>query len=405
MGKRCLPLALMWNENAAIVRATSKGDSMIRTFTRHTITGLALLVSATGAGAATDAETATEAFVAAIEARGDAVASFETTEMSDGILTISGLMLTDQSRPDRVVSLPSVVISGIVERENGGFVAARFAFDGGFLTDGSQKISWTSALAEGVIVPGPEEIKSAAKLRPLQRLSMTGIAMAEGAEAPVISVGELTLAIGEVIEGESSRLVLDARDMEIGVDLAGGARRKALLRALGYERINMDLHLESTVDLEADTWDLAPLIMQVDKVGDFHIEGRFSGISLGGFATSSRRLAASEAARIDRFAMRFENGGLIERALDMQAGMMGVERAQFVEQFLGAVPFMLNFIGNPPFQAKLAAAANDFLRDPRTLTISSSPDSPVALLDILGAALLDHSVLPDLLAVEISANN
>ena len=89
----------------------------------------------------------------------------------------------------------------------------------------------------------------------------------------------------------------------------------------------------------------------------------------------------------------------------MQAKQSGMSKADFVTQITGALPFMLNFIGNEPFQKKVADAVTAFLKDPKSITISASPSAPVEFVKIMGAGQTAPQTLPDLLGADISANN
>ena len=53
--------------------------------------------------------------------------------------------------------------------------------------------------------------------------------------------------------------------------------------------------------------------------------------------------------KLENLTIRFDNAGVVERALDMQAKMMGASREDIVAQLNGALPFMLNAINNPAF--------------------------------------------------------
>ncbi len=368
--------------------------------------GMVMPLVAIGAGhAAPDGDAVAAALASAIAAQGDAQVTYGSVTVADDVVIISELVAIQNGRPDRVVSLPSLEFAGIEARASGGFIAERAVFDGGSATDDDAVVSWMTATAEKAIVPSPVEVKAASKLRPFARLQMGGVRIDTPSGDRLAAVDNLIVEIGEVVANVPSRLRIEALGMVVSADAVGGTRRRAMLKALGYAELELDLILDSMIDLHADTWTMDPLIVKIAGVGDLRIEGHFSGVSIGGFAVDSRRKAAQESAKIDRFTLRFDNAGLVERAIDRQASMTGVPREEFVERFVGAIPFMLNFIGNRPFQDKLAVVAVDFLLRPQSLTIESSPASPVSLDEIAKAAMTNRSVLPDLLAVEISAND
>ena len=71
----------------------------------------------------------------------------------------------------------------------------------------------------------------------------------------------------------------------------------------------------------------------------------------------------------------------------------------------GALPFMLNAINNPAFQEKVAKAGQAFLTDPKSLTITLNPAQPVPFQEIMGSAMSAPQTLPDMLAIDVTANN
>jgi hypothetical protein len=83
---------------------------------------------------------------------------------------------------------------------------------------------------------------------------------------------------------------------------------------------------------------------------------------------------------------------------------MGATPEQFVEQISGALPFLLSVVGNQSFQDRIATAATAFLKDPKSLTITAAPGNPVSVMQIFGAASTAPQTLPDVLSVDIQAN-
>ena len=89
----------------------------------------------------------------------------------------------------------------------------------------------------------------------------------------------------------------------------------------------------------------------------------------------------------------------------MQAQQAGMKRADIVTQFTGALPLLLNFIGNEAFQGKIAAAVTTFLNDPKSITVTAAPSAPVGFDAIFAAVGDAPQTVPDLVGADISANN
>ena len=95
---------------------------------------------------------------------------------------------------------------------------------------------------------------------------------------------------------------------------------------------------------------------------------------------------------------------LAGRIIAEQAKQMGQEPAAFVGQITGALPLLLSSIGNQPFQDKLAQGLTTFLKDPKNLTITAKPATPIALMEILSTPQTAPQTLPDVLKADVVVN-
>ncbi|MHA1552920.1 MAG: hypothetical protein ACTSU0_00740, partial [Alphaproteobacteria bacterium] len=276
------------------------------------------------AEAASDGRSVADALAAALAARGDAEVSYASVSEGDGTIVITGMKSVEAGRADRVLHLPVVRLTGVSERQSGGYDVAAVTFDGGSISDAGRRITWTAGAMSEVTIPSAAEIADVEKIRPFGRLSMSGLSVVRTGGKIVARVDEVAAEMSAVVEGDPSDVGVAAKGIWISADMMRGARRRAMLAALGYTEFRMDVSLESSVDFFTDAWHVKSLIANIHDIGEVRVDARLSDISLGGLAVSSRRGAAREAAKLDRATIRFDNRGLIERALDMQASMMGV---------------------------------------------------------------------------------
>jgi hypothetical protein len=166
----------------------------------------------------------------------------------------------------------------------------------------------------------------------------------------------------------------------------------------------LNMAVEGGYETGSDRLTLRNFAMDAPEVGKFSLAGTFSGVKASELADNASPDALANG-KLENLTIRFDNAGVVERALDMQAKMMGASREDIVAQLNGALPFMLNAINNPPFQEKVAKAAQAFLTDPKSLTITVSPAQPVAFQEIMGSAMSAPQSLPDMLAIDVTANN
>ena len=107
---------------------------------------------------------------------------------------------------------------------------------------------------------------------------------------------------------------------------------------------------------------------------------------------------------LDALTVRFDNAGVIQRALDAGAQMLGMSHDDIVAQWMMLLPFLIGDAGGPVFQEKLQTALVEFLKDPKSLTIKLAPAEPVPLNKAVRTFYTDQTKLPDLLGMDIIVN-
>ena len=114
--------------------------------------------------------------------------------------------------------------------------------------------------------------------------------------------------------------------------------------------------------------------------------------------------APKQAPSLDELTVRFDNAGVIERALDMQAQTLGTTRADVAIQWPMLFMFLVGDAGGQDFQQKVQTALTTFLQSPKSLTITLAPAAPVPFNNVAETLAKDQTKLPDLLAVDIAVD-
>ncbi|CAN5204619.1 hypothetical protein BH10PSE9_BH10PSE9_07030 [soil metagenome] len=364
---------------------------------------LAAALFAARADAAADPKKIADALVAALSASGKSTGSYTAATASGNDIVITNLKSSPADKSGDAV-VPTVVISGAADRSPGGFTATKMTFNKGSAVNDKDTVTWQTGSITDAVVPSADEIKAKAKLRPFSKLSMGGINVKGPDMAAPVDIVSVDAVIGDVIDGTPSDIKLTTVGLKLPGALFDDPEVQGVLKALGYTEFVVGINLDGGLDAAADVVTIRTLTVDVASVGKLALTGKFSGVSVRGLTSDKSDEAASKA-RIDSLTFRFDNAGVVEKALDMQAKMTGSTSKQVVTELTGALPFMLSLIGNEAFEGKVAKAATDFLNAPKSITIKAAPAKPVSLEEI-GAALSDDpSKLPDLLVVDITANN
>jgi len=116
-------------------------------------------------------------------------------------------------------------------------------------------------------------------------------------------------------------------------------------------------------------------------------------------------LGLAEQLNLKNLSIRFDNDTLTQKVLDYYAKQQGADGKQLGEQMKMMVPLMATQLKNPEFAQQLKGAADKYFTDPKSLTISASPDQPVTFASIVATASLDPTKIIQLLKISVDANN
>ncbi|MFD1792753.1 hypothetical protein ACFSE0_14120 [Ochrobactrum teleogrylli] len=116
-------------------------------------------------------------------------------------------------------------------------------------------------------------------------------------------------------------------------------------------------------------------------------------------------LGLAEQLNLKNLTIRFDDASLTEKLLTYYAKQQGSDAKALGEQLKMMVPLMATQLKNPEFAQQLKAASDKYFSDPKSLTLSASPDQPVTFASIVATASLDPTKIIQLLKVGIDANN
>jgi len=372
---------------------------------RFALGGVALCV-AYGAGPAfaADANQIADALVAAVTASGESQASFDSASAAGDDVTIVNLKMTGEDGES--VAIPTVFITNAQPRDPGGFTASAMSFDNATMLSDGNTITWGSASVTDATVPSADEIKAKAKIRPFSKMDIANLNIS-GGDLPVpLDIASVGVAL-DLDEGGLPRdFALNVASISVPQEIIAGADDdfRQLMEGLGYTSLMVNLMVEGGYETGSDRLTVRNFAIDAADVGKFAVSGIISGVKASDMASDASPDALANG-KLESLSIRFDNAGVVERALDMQAKMMGASRDDIVAQLNGALPFMLNAINNPAFQEKVAKAGQAFLTDPKSLTITANPAQPVPFQDIMGSAMSAPQTLPDTLAIDVTANN
>jgi hypothetical protein len=249
-------------------------------------------------------------------------------------------------------------------------------------------------------------VKANAHIAPFSRIDVAGITLS-GARFPVpVAIDAFGMSVTSDAEANPTGFATRVSNIRIPPDFfAKNFLASAYLKMLGYnDGFVVNLGVDGGYENATDTLTLQNFTIDTAGVGKLTISGKFSGVSL-------RKLSAMQvhevqsAGKLDNFKLRFDNAGIVERLLDMQAKTQDIKREDAIQQATAALGFFMIAIQNEAFANKVVASATTFLNQPKSITISAEPTKPVpftTLFEVLGAA---PETLPDVVGADVTANN
>lgn len=363
------------------------------------------LLLSTTAFAAPDATKIANSVVAALQAKGGAKASFDSASANGDDVVITNLKV---SREGSDATVPSVVIASPVDRTPGGFTAASISFDNGKIVDGEQTISWKTGISKDAVVPDPSEVHSTAKITPFSHFEIDGISVAAPNAPDPVTVDSFTVDLGNVVDGAPNEGKLAVAGINVpGSVLKASGQGSSTITDLGYDSLLLNVGIEGSYDAAKSALTINGITLDGKDMGKLTISGTFGGVPREKLQNADQLHELSPTATLEVAEVRFEDAGLTNRALDMQAKQLGAKREDLAAMVPGFLPLAFSQVNitDEAFQSQVSDAVSAYLKDPKSITVKFAPATPVLLTEVGKTALASPNGVLKLLGVGVSANN
>jgi hypothetical protein len=365
------------------------------------VSGMVFLLAAPPAEAI-GADAAASALAAALAGGSRGTVTFDAATESGGDVIVEGLTIVDGQGKNNL-RFPEVVIEAPSETGNGIFEAARVRFGRGEFT-GAAKGSLAGLVLAEVMVLDPQTVGSSGPGNGVlfHSAEATDLRLARDGEEGEIAVARIHVENGSIVDN----VPLDSRGTVEQITLPPQVFDDGGLdpAALGYDSIVLDVSWDGVLEPAEKMMTLRDFSVSIKDGGALSVAGTIRNLPPASALNDADAPAKASEIEIHSITVRYEDDSLAARVLDFLAAQQGLTRAQYAEQVAAALPFLLASLNNPEFQAKVAAALGDFLRDPRSLTVSIDPADPISGARIMELATTTPQALPDLLNADVTAN-
>ena len=115
-------------------------------------------------------------------------------------------------------------------------------------------------------------------------------------------------------------------------------------------------------------------------------------------------LGIAQQLKVGNINLRYEDNSLVNRVLDYYAKQNSVTRDDFIKQILESLPLMGAKIDDPEFIKSTSEQIENFLYNPKSLSISATPEAAVPLPIAYMAAVTSGAKFIDLFKIKVDAN-
>ncbi|WP_026790313.1 hypothetical protein [Pleomorphomonas oryzae] len=238
-------------------------------------------------------------------------------------------------------------------------------------------------------------------------VSAKGISLSQPGKAPV-AVDSVGLDLSNYADDVPHAIDVSVDGIDIdpaAVDTSG--QFASQLKAMGYDKLTLGFYGSGSLDETTGDLQVSEITIDGTDLGTVTLTGTFGGLTTDVIKQLKQPSPPQETLgniTLKQASVYYGDASLAGRIIALQAKQMGQEPAAFVSQITGALPLLLSAIGNQPFQDKLAQGVTTFLKDPKNLTISAKPATPIALKELMSASQTAPQTLPDLLKADVLAN-
>lgn len=376
---------------------------MFHTFLKTACLPTLLLVP--GLAWADEPPPAVRVMLANLERQMAAKPSYEalTVDGSGGV-TITNLMISQPARgeePGVTLKTGQIELSAITEQGPGFWEvgSARFANTTVEISgkDGTVSASLPSATADGWFIreagegatPQDKLLSQGTYAR-----KMAGGPLSISASGQTVTVdsietswnGDPATGAGNFSSKISNVTIPEAVLMEMG---EGG-----MLRQLGYSALNLDLTSNASLNISGDKlgYDFG-FTLSARDMGSLGVTGTVADIPVDAYNAFMQANQDGQPADLEVYgpqlenvvvtaaAVRFENASIFGKLMPLIAAAQGMDEKTLLASIPPTLQLMLVQMQNEAFTAQAVDSVTRFLADPKSLTISMKPPSPLKVSD------------------------
>ena len=366
------------------------------------------------------------AMLASIERGTQIKPTYDEIEMDgEGAVTISKLTLSkpaDGDKPSVTVRIDEMTLEDIEDEGDGLFRVgnAEITNINGDVSgpDGAVTFALPESRAEGLYIQAPGDAAGNSRLMMTLANKLTAGKMTWAMMGQSVTVD----AYEQTWDGDpktgAGTYEMKVTNIAVPEEALAAVDQGGMLKQLGYSGLNIDLTSSGKMEVNGGNYggDMSFGITS-RNMGTFSFGLSASGIPQAMLAELQKAgeenrepdmqalMPQIQSISIGGATFRFEDASITKKLLPMLAAMQGMDEATLVNMAGPMLQMTLMQLQNQAFAEQATKAVDGFLKDPKSITVSAKPATPVTIAEFMGMNPGSPGEIITRLGVGVSAND
>lgn len=362
---------------------------------------------------------------AAYATGGTAVNAASVEVNGDTVILHKATLKPDAASTQDPIPLGDVKMTGVAAIDDGSYEIDRVDFQPINITSEKSTVTASDLYLSGVTIPAKPDGDDLSSILFYEKAHSGPINIkADGKD--VLSIGEIQAT--SAIEDDGASLSFEGSMTGFKLDLStvDDPKSKEAIDALGMSQLEGSMSMKGSWELQSGAIDVDDYVLDFKNIGKLDISFSLSGYTMDLVKqiqqvakTAEANSADPQAKQASGIAMlgllqqmsftsadiRFDDAGLTPRALDYAGKQQGVSGKDMGQMIKAMTPLLLAQAKLGALQNTVSKAVNTYIDNPKSFSVSASPENPVPFPMIIGAAMGAPETLPKVLGVDVTAND
>ena len=219
-----------------------------------------------------------------------------------------------------------------------------------------------------------------------RNITLSSFAFQDDDRGPIAVISEIQIKRGNFVGRWPQTANFSMRDMEINTSAATGAVDTSMLRALGYETIQLSTNLMQEWEPEAGRLRLTDGALILNSGGTLSYSFDFNDVDAGFFEAGPMPVKVL-GLKMEAAAIGYQDDGLLERIIANSATRSGLSPQQAKTQLLENIRVALSGSPLAPMTDEISIALTELLNKGGKIALTARPDTSVSFANLLQKAL------------------